>query len=110
MAIINIRCALEMKELVMTGVAIVVFCGSWKSPCKWAKGMIARINEQRWRSHVVVAKADVSLCPGILTTAGIDKLPAVAMFKDGEKSGEWIGGKKQDDVIVEMEKLIRRSG
>lgn len=80
----------EFQEAIKSGVAVVDFNATWCGPCK----MLAPILEEL--SAEMAGKAsfyavDVDDNPDVAAQFGINSIPYVAVFKDGQKADEQIG-------------------
>lgn len=71
---------------------IVDFWAVWCGPCRQLSPVLEEIG-QKYSEKVTVAKVNVDDNPGIAAQYGITSIPAVFVFKDGEKVATSIGAK-----------------
>ena len=71
---------------------IVDFWAEWCGPCRQLSPVLEEMGE-KYSEKVTVAKVNVDDNPGIAAQYGITSIPAVFVFKDGEKAATSIGAK-----------------
>lgn len=90
------------EEVIDTNIPVIVdFWAAWCGPCR----MIAPIIEQlsvEYSQKVKVAKLNVDENPDLAGQYGINSIPAIYMFKNGQKVDALIGARPKpafDDMI-----------
>lgn len=90
------------KEVINSNIPVIVdFWAAWCGPCR----MIAPIIEQlsvEYLEKVKVAKLNVDENPDLAGQYGINSIPAIYMFKNGQKVDALIGARPKqafDDMI-----------
>lgn len=74
---------------------IVDFFATWCGPCKMLAPIIAEIAEE-YSDKVKVCKIDVDEVPALATRYGIQSIPTVMLFKNGEIAETAIGFRPKD--------------
>ena len=76
-------------------VVLVDFFATWCGPCKMIAPMIEQVAEE-FEGKAVVAKIDVDEEPDLAAQLGIESIPTVIVFKDGQVAGVEIGARPKD--------------
>lgn len=71
-------------------VVLVDFFAEWCMPCRMLSPVIEQIAGQ-YDGRVKVAKVNVDSCPELAARYGIQSIPTVLIFKNGEVSSREIG-------------------
>lgn len=85
----------EIKE----GIVVVDFFATWCNPCKMLSPIIDELSEEM-ESSVKFIKVDVDQCSNIVSEYSITNIPAIAIFKKGEKQ-EMLVGFSPKEVLSE---------
>ena len=80
----------EEKVMKAEGLVMVDFWAAWCPPCR-ALGPILEQVEKDSKDKVTVAKVDVDANQELSQKYGIQGLPTVKLFKDGEEVETWVG-------------------
>ena len=79
----------DAQALAADRVAVVDFWASWCPPCRALAPAIAALAEER--PDVVVGKLDVDEHPAIAERYGIQSIPTVLVFRNGELAERSVG-------------------
>lgn len=80
----------DFDKVTGSEVAVVDFSATWCGPCK----MLAPVLEEVSQEMGTVASffnVDVDQCPNLAMKYGIMNIPAVAVFKNGERVNQQVG-------------------
>ena len=74
------------------GVALVDFFATWCAPCRMLAPVIEQIAEQ-YDGRVKVAKVDIDAHPELASRYGVQSIPTVLVFKNGEMVAREVGAR-----------------
>lgn len=72
------------------GLVLVDFWAEWCPPCKALAPILHQIEEEMG-DQVTVAKVDVDSNQQLAMDHGVQGIPTVKLFKDGEEVQAWVG-------------------
>ena len=91
----------EIKE----GIVVVDFFATWCGPCKMLLPIIDQLSEEMG-SSVKFIKVDVDECGKIADEYSITNIPAIAIFKDGEKQDMLVGFSPKEALSEKITKYL----
>ena len=80
----------EFYDQTIQGVTLVDFMASWCAPCKMQAPIIHEFSEEL-KGKVKIIKVDVDQNPFLAERYGINSIPTLAVFKDGEMQEKTVG-------------------
>ena len=87
--IVHIETTEQFKELVGKGRVLVDFFATWCGPCKMITPIIEEVSKEQ--EDLTVLKIDVDELPGLAAEFGVNSIPTLLYFVDGEKKNAALG-------------------
>ena len=85
------------KVIKQEGMVLVDFFATWCGPCKMLAPVLSKIAEEN-EGKVKIAKVDVDEQRELAIKFGIESIPTLILFKDGEKINEMIGLHSKSEI------------
>lgn len=85
-----------------TAAVLVDFYADWCGPCKRMAPVVERLAET-FADRLTVAKVNVDEAPEAASLYGIQSIPALLLFQNGEVTAEYIGARS----FEELEQALR---
>ncbi|MFO7803983.1 MAG: thioredoxin, partial [Desulfovermiculus sp.] len=82
-------------ELINSGVTLLDFSASWCGPCKALEPVITQLNDQ-YADQAVIQKIDIDQNRDLAVQMGIQSVPTLIVFKDGQEKQRLIGMQSKD--------------
>ncbi|NLT73444.1 MAG: thioredoxin [Chloroflexi bacterium] len=76
--------------LAAAGPVLVDFWAEWCAPCRMMEPMLAQLAD-RLADNLTIIKADVQAHPDLAARYGVQNLPALVLFKQGEAVEHFAG-------------------
>jgi thioredoxin 1 len=81
----------EFNEAVASGKVLVDFFANWCGPCKMLAPVLDELEEEGSLEETLVIKVDVDKAPEIAGKFGIQSIPTLMLFKDGQLVNHALG-------------------
>lgn len=90
----------NFKEVVLDSdkPVLVDFWATWCQPCQMLGPVIREIADE-YEDKIVVGKVDIDSQQDLAEKYGIQSIPCVLLFKNGEVAGRSVGYKPKSEII-----------
>lgn len=86
------------KDFIASGLALVDFWAPWCGPCRMQNPILDQVAENM--PAVKIGKVNVDENGELAVQFGVNTIPFLVIFKDGQKVGEFIG-LRQANVLLD---------
>lgn len=87
---------------------LVDFFAIWCGPCTVLGPIIDKVAE-KFKEKIALIKVDLDNIPLTAQKLGIDRIPSVVVFKDGEPIDGFIGVRAEGDIVEWLDKIIKKN-
>ncbi|WP_048320826.1 thioredoxin [Crocosphaera watsonii] len=84
---------------------LIDFYATWCGPCQMMSPILEQVGTQM-RSRVQVVKIDTDKYPGIASKYGIQSLPTLVLFKEGQPVEKFEGVMQASQLIQHLNLLV----
>lgn len=95
----------NFKETITTGVQIVDFWAVWCGPCKMQTPILENLAEEYAGTEVQIYKVNVDDEPELSAQFGIQSIPTLLFFKNGNLVDRLIGVRMIEELRETVEEL-----
>ena len=85
-------------DFISSGLVLVDFWAPWCGPCRMQIPILAQLEAKL--PDLKVGKVNVDECPELAAEYGVNTIPYLLVFKDGQKKADFVG-LRQANVLVE---------
>ncbi len=90
---------------VRSGVALVDFWAPWCGPCQMQAPILERV-ASAIGGRAAVVKLNVDRAPLVSARYGIRSIPTLAVFKEGEPVGAFLGVQNEQTLVETLERVL----
>ena len=87
------------------GVLVVDFWASWCMPCRMLAPVVEQLAEH-FEGRAAVGKVDVDEQPQLAARFGVQSIPTVILFKNGEAVSTLVGVRPFEDLAAAVDRII----
>ena len=96
----------EFNETIKEGMVLVDYSATWCSPCKMIAPILEEISKER--KDVIVVKLDVDSNQQIAMNYGVQSIPMLMLFFNGEKQDSVTGALPKSVINKFLDKNIKK--
>lgn len=93
---------ISFANQVQQGVTLVDFWAPWCGPCMM-QGPILDELASKIKGKATVAKVNVDTAPEVATAYGIQSIPTLIIFRDGEVVRRFVGVQSEGELLAAVE-------
>lgn len=87
-----------------SGLVLLDFYATWCGPCKMLAPVLDAISEEM--ADVKVCKSDVDEASDLAAKFGVQSIPTVVLFKNGEVVDGFVGFRAKEQIVPMLEKHL----
>lgn len=95
----------NFDSTVGNGVTLVDFWAPWCGPCKALGPTIDQLAGD-YQGKATIAKVNIDDSPEVAQRYGVQSIPTLIFFKDGEESGRAVGIRPKNQLAETLDKLL----
>jgi thioredoxin 1 len=95
----------DFAENISSGVTLVDFWAPWCGPCRMQSPILDQVAEKR-QGQAKVAKVNIDESPGIATTQGVQSIPTMIVFKEGQPVQTFVGVRAEGDLLNAIDQAL----
>ena len=83
---------------------LVDFWAEWCGPCRQMGPILSQIAAER--DDVIIAKVNVDANGALASTFGINAIPAMLLFVNGERAASIVGARPKEQLIAQIQPYL----
>ena len=87
----------EFEQLIKEGTVLVDFFATWCGPCKMLSPLLEELSEE---SDILILKIDVDEVGELAAKFGIQAIPTLMLFKNGERVAVKLGYQNKNQLLA----------
>ena len=93
----HIKSKEEFEQLIKEGTVLVDFFATWCGPCKMLSPLLEELSEE---SNILILKIDVDEVGELAAKFGIQAIPTLMLFKNGERVAVKLGYQNKNQLLA----------
>lgn len=94
----------DFKDTIATGITLVDFWATWCGPCRMLTPVLEKISGQMG-DKVSIVKVNVDEAQDLAADFGVQSIPTMILFKDGEQIDKKVGMQTEQNIISWIESV-----
>jgi len=95
----------NFKSEIASGVVLVDFFATWCGPCKMLGPVIEELANE-YSGKAKIAKIDVDQGPHVAGEFGVQSIPTIIIFKDGQEVDRMIGFQGKEVLMDHIDNVL----
>ncbi|WP_171044243.1 thioredoxin family protein [Pseudoalteromonas citrea] len=95
----------NFNEQVRSGIVLVSFFARWCGPCK-AMAPTLDVLAKEYTGRVTILKVDIDKCPNTMNANGVERIPTMQLYSNGELFSSATGRWSKEQVIQFIEQAL----
>ncbi len=95
----------EFNAAIESGVALVDFNAPWCAPCRAQGPIIDRLSDL-YEGKALIAALNVDDNQALAEDLGIQGIPTMVLFKDGEEVRRFVGLQRESSLAESLDKVL----
>jgi len=95
----------EFEKAIQEGVTLVDFNAPWCGPCRAQEPIINEVGE-RYNGKAGIAMMNIDNNSDVALNLGIQSIPTLILFKDGQEVGRFVGLQKAETLNRAMDQAL----
>ena len=95
----------DFAATIAEGVTLVDFFAQWCGPCKMLAPILDKVADEL-DGRAKVAKVDIDEAMDLASRYGVQSIPTLIVFKDGEIVSQTLGAQSKNALLAMVEKAL----
>ncbi|MCD6109863.1 thioredoxin [bacterium] len=95
----------NFNDEIATGVTFVDFFAVWCGPCKMLAPIVEELTTE-YEGKAKIARLDVDQAPHVAGQYGVQSIPTMIIFKDGQEVDRMIGFQGKEGIKARLDKAL----
>jgi thioredoxin 1 len=97
----------DLEKVIRDGVTLVDFNAPWCGPCRAQEPIVNEVGE-RYNGKADIATMNIDNNSDVALNLGIQSIPTLIIFKDGQEVGRFVGLQKAETLNQAMDQALAR--
>ena len=95
----------DLEKMIRDGVTLVDFNAPWCAPCRAQEPVLLALDE-RYNGRANIAKMNIDENGDVALNLGIQSIPTLVIFKDGQEVGRLVGLQKAETLCRVLDQAL----